>query len=98
MQALAEAAFHGAQAGIPCLEVFIARGPDGELRQQASVLRPTVAKLPAELPSEEALAAGALPISSVSGVLDNDVACLAAARRVVGMWEAGCPSSEHCGC
>ncbi|KAK9834296.1 hypothetical protein WJX81_004230, partial [Elliptochloris bilobata] len=27
------------EAGVPCLEVFIAQGADGELRQQASVLR-----------------------------------------------------------
>lgn len=57
---------HGAQAGVPCLEVFIARGPDGELRQQASVLRPSAAKAPARMGSstdvEEALAAGALPV------------------------------------
>ena len=56
----------GAQAGVPCLEVFIARGPDGALRQQASVLRPTAAKAPARMGSstdvEEALAAGALPL------------------------------------
>jgi len=50
------------QAGIPCLEVFLARGEDGELRQQASVLR-AAAKPRAEAaaaPSsiEEALAAG----------------------------------------
>ena len=55
---------HGAQAGVPCLEVFIARGADGELRQQASVLRPTAVKSPAKMSSstdvEEALAAGAL--------------------------------------
>jgi hypothetical protein len=58
------------QAGIPCLEVFLARGADGELRQQASVLR-AAAKPRAEAaaaPSSivEALAAGGCKLGRVS--------------------------------
>ncbi len=49
------------QAGVPCLEVFIAKGQDGQLRQQASVLRAATPPADEAQPSSdigEALAAG----------------------------------------
>lgn len=49
------------QAGVPCLEVFIAKGQDGQLRQQASVLRAATPPADEAQPSSnigEAFAAG----------------------------------------
>lgn len=49
------------QAGVPCLEVFVAKGQDGQLRQQASVLRAATPPADEAQPSSkigEAFAAG----------------------------------------